>query len=350
MEHLNIGRRFLTLGLLAFAQWNLMFMTHFSSHFEEEQVVVSTPLPQLTVRRAQYSASPELDDSLAKGRDTTILLPKRLITVFGTESSGSTFLATAFGIAAGVKTANDDTPLSFRSADAERNVEIQHISLPTGYGPNADNCKQLKAGAPTSAGTVPVLVPEVCSVFSPTNPWEQLARARSPKKTLPEACREEAGLDDFVVYPRRYFVNVTSHIQWYRDRGVEATAVLMIRDPSISTISKVSSHCPQEKVALEQNEHARQLMREAIDKLDPFSEVILVSYEGIVSLQESYLFGIYRQLGINSTYIPSFKDGNAKYVIGPPRKSEVLQVDAPALRPDTRSVRRLNAAKKHEHA
>jgi hypothetical protein len=289
-----------------------MFMTLFSRHFEENQVpvVVFTP---------QGRRSSELDGPLnadEEGRDTHFLLPKRLITVFGTESSGSTFLATAVGIAAGVKSANDKNPLSFRSVDADRNVEIQHISLPTGYGPNADNCKQLKAGVVTSSVTVPVLVPEVCSVFPPTNPWEQLARARSPTKTLPKACREEAGLDDFVVYPRRYFVNITSHIQWYRDRGVEATAVIMIRDPSISTASKIISHCPQEKVAEEQNEHARQLVREAIDKLDPSSEVILVSYEGIVSLQESYLFGIYRHLGINSTYTPSFKDGNAKYVVG----------------------------------
>jgi hypothetical protein len=55
-------------------------------------------------------------------------------------------------------------------------------------------------------------------------------------------------------------------------------------------------------------------MSEAIDKLDP-SEVVLVSYEGIMSLGRSYLFDIYRQLGINSRYTPSFKDGNAKYVV-----------------------------------
>jgi hypothetical protein len=59
-------------------------------------------------------------------------------------------------------------------------------------------------------------------------------------------------------------------------------------------------------------------MTEAIDNLDPSSEVVLVSYEGIMSLGESYLFDIYRQLGINSTYTPSFKDGNAKYVVAPP--------------------------------
>jgi hypothetical protein len=331
-----------------------MFMTLLSSHVENEQDDVSTPLPH--VRRAQDSPSSELDEYLADSGDTPSLLPKRLIAVFGTESSGSTFIATAIGIAAGVKSANDEKPLSFRSVDAERNVEIQHISLPTGYGPNADNCKLLKtrvvprtitttattATTTSTTDTVPVLVPQDCSVFPPNNKWEQLARVKSPKKTLPDACRKEAGLDDFVVYPRRYFVNVTSHIQWYRERGVEATAVLMMRDPSISTLSKIKSHCPQEKVAEEQNEHARLLMREAIDKLDPFSEVVLVSYEGMVSLQESYLFGIYRQLGINSTYTPSFKDGNAKYVVGSSKRSDVVmqKVDAPVLRPDTSSLRR----------
>ena len=33
-----------------------------------------------------------------------------------------------------------------------------------------------------------------------------------------------------------------------------------------------------------------------------------------MGMQESYLFELYAQLGIQSTYIPSFYDGNEKYV------------------------------------
>jgi len=45
--------------------------------------------------------------------------------------------------------------------------------------------------------------------------------------------------------------------------------------------------------------------------------VIAVSYEGLQELKEVYLFDLYHQLGIKSTYAPSFIDGNAKYVADP---------------------------------
>lgn len=285
-----------------------MSMTLLYGQFEEEQEDIF--LGKDYVRRAQHAQS-ELYDSLVDSEVTTSLLPKRLITVFGTESSGSTFTATAIGIAAGVKNPNDKNSLSFRSWDFERNVEVQHISLPTGYGPYDDICLHQQTGVKSQ--TLQVVLPAPCMVV----PKKQYPRAQSENRTFPEACRTEADLEDFVVYPTRFFVNVTSHIQWYRERGVKATAVMMMRDASISQISKIQSHCPLEEVAEQQNEQARQLMMEAIDKLDPSSEVVLVSYEGMMSLGRSYVLDIYRQLGINSTYIPSFIDGNAKYVVTP---------------------------------
>ena len=42
--------------------------------------------------------------------------------------------------------------------------------------------------------------------------------------------------------------------------------------------------------------------------------VLTVSYEALMALRESYLFDTYKMLGVNSTYIPEFKDGNAKYI------------------------------------
>lgn len=118
----------------------------------------------------------------------------------------------------------------------------------------------------------------------------------------------------FVRYPHRYFVNISSHIQWYRERGVHATAVIIMRDSTIALIGK-ASHCPNEQVAAKQNEHAWELAREAIIRLDPSNEIVLVSYEGLMSLHETYLFDFYRRLGINSINVPDFEDGNAKYVV-----------------------------------
>ena len=79
------------------------------------------------------------------------VLPKRLITVFGTESSGSTFLATTLGIATGVfpkngkqvtlpSDRNNNTgrtivqrSVSKRARSANGDIEIQHLSLPWGW-------------------------------------------------------------------------------------------------------------------------------------------------------------------------------------------------------------------------
>ena len=79
------------------------------------------------------------------------VLPKRLITVFGTESSGSTFLATTLGIATGVFPKNGkqvtlpsdrynntgrtivQRTVSKRARSANGDIEIQHLSLPWGW-------------------------------------------------------------------------------------------------------------------------------------------------------------------------------------------------------------------------
>ena len=79
------------------------------------------------------------------------VLPKRLITVFGAESSGSTFLATTLGIATEVfpkdgkqvKLPSDrynntgrtivQRTISKRARSANGDIEIQHLSLPWGW-------------------------------------------------------------------------------------------------------------------------------------------------------------------------------------------------------------------------
>ena len=79
------------------------------------------------------------------------ILPKRLITVFGAESSGSTFLATTLGIASGAFPKNGtraqmptdrhnntgrifvERAVSKRARSPDGMIEIQHLSLPWGF-------------------------------------------------------------------------------------------------------------------------------------------------------------------------------------------------------------------------
>jgi len=167
--------------------------------------------------------------------------------------------------------------------------------------------------------------------------------------TAPAGCREEAhisgkgdatwtcGTDDcgkgqnegYTLYPRRFFVNVSSHLDWYLRRGVDITAGLSIRDQSISRAGKERMHCPDAAIGMLEEEKARALMTDALRRYGrkgrirgsgtaPVSSnqerTIAVSYEALMSLKEMYLFDIYNILGIDSTFVPDFKDGNEKYV------------------------------------
>mmetsp|Transcript_42376 Transcript_42376/g.90163 ORF Transcript_42376/g.90163 Transcript_42376/m.90163 type:complete len:385 (+) Transcript_42376:117-1271(+) len=285
------------------------------------------------------------------------VLSKRIITVFGTESSGSTFLATTLGIASGAFPPNGtyvtllsdrhnspgrtivERTVARRARSPDGEIEVQHLSLPWGFwGSKRRNC-DLRA----NTSTVDAFVPEPCFRFDYQSTWEHRLAAKAPA-----GCREEAHIterndgavggwtcgtndcgrgenDGYALYPRRFFVNATAHLEWHLRRGVDITVVLVVRDKSISRAGKMTTHCPDETAAREEEEKARAIMSDAlrnygrlgrlISSDNPNEErAIAVSYETLMALEDSYLLGIYKMLGINSTFIPDFKDGNKKYV------------------------------------
>ena len=200
--------------------------------------------------------------------------------------------------------------------------------------------------------TVEALVPEPCFRFDYESTW-----AHRLEVTAPAGCPDEAHIsgntkhnnnsshwtcgtencgtgqnDGYALYPRRFFVNITSHLEWYLARGVDVTAVLSVRDKSISRAGKHRMHCPNEDVGLLDEKRAIAIMTEALNKYGKhgrFDEsrisherlnqerVMAVSYETLMGLKQPYLFDVYKSLGINSTYVPEFKDGNEKYVQQP---------------------------------
>lgn len=94
-----------------------------------------------------------------------------------------------------------------------------------------------------------------------------------------------------------------------------------MRDRSISKMSKIRDHCFFPEVAVKEDELAVSLIREAMLKYGKHSSngrpnVITVSYEGLMQFQGAYLFDLYKQLGIQSSYLPNFEDANDKYVRG----------------------------------
>lgn len=102
--------------------------------------------------------------------------------------------------------------------------------------------------------------------------------------------------------------------------------VVSIRDATISHKGKIKSHCQSNTTAEKENHAAYDLIFEALVKygkggsmLGPADKerVIAVNYEGLMGLKEPYLYNLYSQLGINSTYVPTLSDGNVKYVVDP---------------------------------
>lgn len=116
-----------------------------------------------------------------------------------------------------------------------------------------------------------------------------------------------------------------------------------MRDHTISTVAKTKYCCLDENTAKE-DDFALALIKDAIkqygiqsaSKIRDRARVIPVSYEAMMELKDTYLFDLYHQLGINSTYTPMFKDANAKYVTD--LKKEDLKKDAARKMPAAKIV------------
>ena len=96
----------------------------------------------------------------------------------------------------------------------------------------------------------------------------------------------------------------------------------MVRDETIHMQGKRKHSLIKER-ALYDDMRGKATMEEAIYSLSTTStalpgggsvELVIASYETLMSLQTPYLHYLYEKLDINSTYNPNFKDGNLKYV------------------------------------
>jgi hypothetical protein len=151
-------------------------------------------------------------------------------------------------------------------------------------------------------GIVPVYYPTGCRV--------------PPFKTDPPgyanvtvACRTIMG-EKVMTPPHRYFVNITSHVQWYREWGVDVHPIMVVRDPSFHFYGVTNSHCKDESAAYAQYEMGRDILLHSMQTVKP----TIVSYEMLMTIQGEYLLKIYNQTNIQSSYIPKFKDGNLKHL------------------------------------
>ena len=123
---------------------------------------------------------------------------------------------------------------------------------------------------------------------------------RVPSGPSPVPCRDLFGPRQ-VPSESRYFINVTSHINFYRQRGVDTKAVLVVRDPALHFRGIQKTHCENETAAFEQYKVGRSILGYAMDHLDPDSLMVL-SYETLMTLRGSYMQELFKFLNIKSNY------------------------------------------------
>lgn len=220
--------------------------------------------------------------------------PRRVISVFGLESSGTTFVANTLRVALG---GHGRMELHYMG---NNHTELQHISLPWGWW---------RDGLNHSLDIVPLVPPQPCMI-SPGLYAYQMERQQT--RGVPDCCRA-VNITKFPPIPQRFFVNITTHVRWYRSVGIPSTAVVVVRDDHMHLPGKLKHAGPVEN-ARQEDIVGKALIAGAMEALSSPSEIILVSYESLMSLREPYLLNLYSKLGIQSTFVPEFKDGNAKYV------------------------------------
>jgi hypothetical protein len=219
--------------------------------------------------------------------------PRRLLAVFGAESSGTKMLARLLAHAAGVSRYGLwDGTLAVRNM----HTEVHHFSLPWG-----GTCEQLLHEWPVKP----------LDALRLTAPWP---------------------------HAPRFFVHPASHIRAYAADGTIATAVLVHREPIIALLSKqtlkvVSStnnapvyaaHCRNASAARLENALAYELMRKTLEQLPPAHRAaragtanrLLVSYEALSTLQTTYIRDLLSNLDVRSWdgFVPPLDNANAPYV------------------------------------
>ena len=301
--------------------------------YEKEMILDEMFLrPHLSMAGSFYNRNNSTENMTKEVKlfPTNKLLPRRLIAVFGLESSGTKIVTEAISVASGAfhynKESIEPEGISFHGRIDENvrktGVEVQHISLPWGSDCQSQNLRDIFI-------TLPVLVPRKCGCATLPLFWDEFAcsKGKDRPSALDKGCTD-LGFTDFVPYPDRFFINITSHIQWYEEHGVEATAVIVARDPMIQSISKLQGHCTDHEKSDMENTYGMQIITEALENLSldnaqgrTTSNLVLVSYESVMSFGKSYFMNyLYPKLGLNvvsgriSNYVPTLHNGNKKYL------------------------------------
>lgn len=285
--------------------------------------------------------------SSTSSKNSSFVLPQYIYTVAGLESSGTTLIAHLIRAAVnGVYRESYRDQFRDNHTVVRRANEVIHISLPTG-----SHCTDKEYREPFPIE--PVIYPGRCVYNQSTKHPDNY------RDEYQEPCSNLGGMPNVpYIYPPipRFFVNLTSHLQWYRTYtpDVRSYLILVVRDPTISILSRTKNHCPNETLSVKETKLGHEIMREVMDTfllnhdgvrqqvttgrdndnnhydsrnsrfpqepnaLLSQNGVVLVSYEMLITYRDLYLKVLLRSLGIKE-YSPRvskihISDGNYKYI------------------------------------
>ena len=303
--------------------------------------------------------STESNDDLAHITPSYSIMPKKIYSVIGLESSGTQFVSKIIEDALQTgpyregsrpcrETCTDESlycTAMQKVAEAHpcrenADVQVQHFSLPWG-----GTCHEHP-----NPPILDVVLPQQCS------------RAQEDPIEI-EQCNAMAqelwGITlngQPVKYPVRYQLDITAQKKWYDSHGAQQIFIIVIRDDMISYSAR-HNHCnipenrkQEEEVGTdlivnaintyilkdgakvtkktfqhwiaEQYQHSNNGTRtidsskggRMLSALPSGNNVVVVSYESLVKLGSTYVKMLYNTLGIESDFIPEIRDSNEKYL------------------------------------
>lgn len=313
----------------------------------------------------------ESDDSSSLPRPScyqSSILPKRIYTVVGLESSGTSFTTKAIKEGLGIDhTREGATPYSVQPWELREQglddtmfipdyemekteIQTQHFSLPEG-----GNCMGLE-----ETPIVDVVLPSQCTRDHPLSEHDN----EEVQRCCNEMADELFGIRPNgapVKYPNRYILDIVSHKDWYDAHGVDQWIIIVLRDPDISIAARSHKHCKDMDRLLEEEQAGKDVIIDAINKyiledderrvtretynfwyaknfqnetmegvnnskvrgrklratspITSKNNVVLVSYESMMGLGDVYIKMLYKTLDIETDFHPKMQNGNTKYVV-----------------------------------
>mmetsp|Transcript_4155 Transcript_4155/g.7972 ORF Transcript_4155/g.7972 Transcript_4155/m.7972 type:complete len:348 (+) Transcript_4155:195-1238(+) len=343
-------RRLAATALFSFAIFLAEFHFHWIFNNDSKNYSLSWSRNKIDIRGNASNSSPQEEQTPKYS-----ILPKKIYSVIGLESSGTQFVSKILQDALNmgpyregslpccVNNCTDDnagkaTLKRGFTCHENNDIMVQHFSLPWGsvcrHHPNP---------------IVDVVLPPQCTRNHHNDP------------TLIQECNAMAHdlwniqLDgEAMQYPIRYQLDIVKSKEWYDAQGVEQVFVIVMRDKGISFAAR-RSHCGSVELRQQEEEVGTKIIEDAIrryvlekegkggenetqsllwdvqqyqgnnrsrqrrlgsrDVLSSNNGVVIVSYESLIKLGGTYVEMLYNALGIESNaLVPEIRNGNEKYL------------------------------------